>query len=286
MLEYCMDIDQTSTFNPFVTMSELQKNLPFCPISVGHYLAKEKYFTKRDKLQNYLLIVTTGGLGEIKTTGERYLLEKGSAVVIDCNEYHEYNTKKGHDWEFYWVHFQPLNFQSYHERLIKNLTCVTLRNPVAVEGFMRDLHALSFTPNPLNYLQQSNLLSNVLTEMVCSLEEGNETKKTRMDVEKLQSFIRQNFKKELHLDDFIKEINLSKHHLIRLFEKETGITPYRFLHLCRIQRAQILLKSTEKSVTEIAYEVGYNDVTVFIRRFKSFTSFTPLAYRNKPVQIF
>jgi len=90
----------------------------------------------------------------------------------------------------------------------------------------------------------------------------------------------------LHLDDFIKEINLSKHHLIRLFEKETGITPYRFLHLCRIQRAQILLKSTEKSVTQIAYEVGYNDVTVFIRRFKSFTSFTPLAYRNKPVQIF
>ena len=279
MLEVFIDIDAKSS-STSLEVQTFQRSLPFFAHSCGVFYAKEKYFTKRDQFPSYLLIVTTEGCGELRYKDEYCLLKPGSAVVIDCNEYHEYNTKSDEIWNFYWTHFDGLSMDGYCDLLFKKLTPVPLRNPALAQELMRDLYALSFAPNTLNYLQQSNIFSNILTEMVCSLPMEQTVKRPRKDIETLMSYIQTNFHQDLHIDDFMQVINLSRHHLVRLFEKELGITPYRFLHLCRVKHAQILLKTTAMAVQEIAYEVGYSSATVFIRHFKSFTSLTPQTYRD------
>lgn len=106
-------------------------------------------------------------------------------------------------------------------------------------------------------------------------------KAEREDIARLASFIRENFVEELHIEDFVKETHLSKHHLIRLFEKQTGVTPYRYLNLCRVRHAGKLLRHTDIPVAAIAYGVGYNSATVLIRHFRAVCGMTPGEYRRR-----
>ena len=133
----------------------------------------------------------------------------------------------------------------------------------------------------------SNLISDILTEMVCSLAENGkeDTALNRPDILNLAEYIRTNYRENLHIEDFCKYSNLSRHYLIRVFERQMGMPPYRYLHMCRIKQAQILLRTTYWSVAEIAEQVGYESDTVFIRHFRSLSGMTPGTYRKESIRM-
>jgi len=69
-------------------------------------------------------------------------------------------------------------------------------------------------------------------------------------------------------------------YLGRLFKKETGQTFKEYINKKRIQIAQNMLLNTNYTVTEIAVQTGYNNVTYFNRIFKKIKGVTPTAYRK------
>lgn len=77
-----------------------------------------------------------------------------------------------------------------------------------------------------------------------------------------------------------EEAGMSLHHFIRNFHELYGITPHQFLSRRRIEEAQKLLEREELSVTEVALEVGYKDLSAFGREFKSVVGQSPRAYRK------
>ena len=88
----------------------------------------------------------------------------------------------------------------------------------------------------------------------------------------------------MHIDDFMRFTSLSRHYLIHVFERQMGMPPYRYLHMCRVNQAQVLLKTTDLPVAEIAERVGYNSAAVFIRHFRSFMGVTPGVYRSESIR--
>ena len=83
-----------------------------------------------------------------------------------------------------------------------------------------------------------------------------------------------------NIDDIIKPTGYSHSQYLRKFKETTGIPLIQYLMNLRINRAKDLLLSTQKSVLEISYEVGYDSVNYFIRMFKAHTGgITPLQYR-------
>lgn len=261
---------------------ELRQALPYHIHGCGRFYTADKYYTKRDGLRNYLLLYTTDGCGQMHYQGKTCLLKPGSAVVIDCSAYQEYNTLPGSIWNFYYLHFNALSMEGFRGLLLDQLTPIPLRSPQEGERMMRKLYQLSFLATTASYIQQSNLISNLLTEMVCSLEDQTSSHlPNRKDIADLAEYIRTHFQQELHIDDFMELTNLSRHYLIHTFEKQIGMSPYRYLHLCRVKHAQILLKTTDMTVTQIAENVGYHSAAIFIRRFKAFLGTTPTAYRGQ-----
>lgn len=73
---------------------------------------------------------------------------------------------------------------------------------------------------------------------------------------------------------------LSPNHFIRRFRATFGETPHQYLYRRRIERAATLLRSTERPVTEIAREVGYESLGTFTRTFRRLTGHTPSAHRG------
>ncbi|MCM1147015.1 MAG: AraC family transcriptional regulator [Bacteroidales bacterium] len=73
---------------------------------------------------------------------------------------------------------------------------------------------------------------------------------------------------------------LTESYLVRTFRKGMGVTPLQYVIKKKIQYAQALLLSTDKSIQEISRDTGFADVSYFIRLFKKNLGFTPQEYRN------
>jgi len=95
------------------------------------------------------------------------------------------------------------------------------------------------------------------------------------------------FKLNLHVEDGIPSIqyfsdqaNLSQHYFSDLLKKETGRSAKDHINDFVIERAKTLLLNTNQSVSEIAYQLGFNYPHYFARLFKSKTGSTPVDYRS------
>lgn len=85
---------------------------------------------------------------------------------------------------------------------------------------------------------------------------------------------------ELSLAEFAQSVNLSVWRLCHIFKSDVGMPPMRYLRLLRMERAKDLLESSFLSVKEIAYRVGLNDESHFVRDFKSTYGSSPALYRS------
>lgn len=92
--------------------------------------------------------------------------------------------------------------------------------------------------------------------------------------------MREDVRGELCLSEFAQSVNLSVWRLCHIFKSDVGMPPMRYLRLLRMERAKDLLESSFLSVKEIAYRVGLNDESHFVRDFKSTYGSSPALYRS------
>jgi len=73
---------------------------------------------------------------------------------------------------------------------------------------------------------------------------------------------------------------VSEAHFIRTFRATFGETPHRYLQRRRVERAMFLLRETDRSVTDICLDVGFNSLGTFGRTFRAIVGASPTAYRR------
>lgn len=91
--------------------------------------------------------------------------------------------------------------------------------------------------------------------------------------------MRDDVRGEVSLAEFAQSVNLSVWRLCHIFKSDVGMPPIKYLRLLRMERAKGLLESSFLSVKEIAYQVGLNDESHFVRDFKSTYGYSPAIYR-------
>lgn len=105
----------------------------------------------------------------------------------------------------------------------------------------------------------------------------------QLDVERLRracDFITENAHEELSRDTVADVVHMSASGFSRFFKSHTGMTFQEFVSDVRISRACELLASTSQSITQVAFECGFIDMTTFNRTFKKFRDTTPTNYRE------
>ena len=74
---------------------------------------------------------------------------------------------------------------------------------------------------------------------------------------------------------------MSPYHFLRSFRHVVGMTPYQFVLRIRLHRAAVLLRRTDKRVSAIAYDAGFNDLSTFNHRFRRVMGDNPGIYRTR-----
>ncbi|MEZ0537579.1 AraC family transcriptional regulator [Caldicellulosiruptoraceae bacterium PP1] len=121
----------------------------------------------------------------------------------------------------------------------------------------------------IRYYRKNNINANI------ELHKENYEK-----IKKALDHMQNNYNHPIHVEQLSKICNLSKSHFCYIFKTTMGLTPLDYLTKLRIQKALELLGNSNLSVTEIAYEVGFNSVTSFNISFKKWTGITPTECRK------
>src|SRR5712671_3799767 len=83
----------------------------------------------------------------------------------------------------------------------------------------------------------------------------------------------------IDLERVAAEFDLSPFHFLRLFSSVTGVTPHQYLVRSRLRRAAQLLTDAERSITDIALDVGFGDLSNFVRTFHRAAGVSPRGFR-------
>jgi AraC-like DNA-binding protein len=89
-----------------------------------------------------------------------------------------------------------------------------------------------------------------------------------------------NSHRQIELEDAARQAEVSPFHFLRLFSGVLGVTPHQYLLRSRLRRAARLLADDDKAVTEIAYDVGFGDLSNFVRTFHRAAGVSPLKFRQ------
>jgi len=153
--------------------------------------------------------------------------------------------------------------------------------------------------NPAIYDNSSSLIQNIVKNkqrMLCDRVESRgiiyqliarflKEARTKVEVNdsrvlKSLAYIRKNINQPLNVEMLAEIACVSKDHFIRLFKKETGVTPIQYITQKKIEKAQLLLITEDLSVKEISFMLAYEDHSYFNKLFRKHTGVTPQEYRK------
>ncbi len=97
----------------------------------------------------------------------------------------------------------------------------------------------------------------------------------------MMQYIHQKSAYNISLSDIADQAKVSKSTALNLFQRYLGISPVTYLVNYRLQEAAKLLASTEKKVTVISKDTGFDSVDYFCKAFKKYYKLTPTEYRKK-----
>ncbi|MBV9457064.1 MAG: helix-turn-helix transcriptional regulator [Bradyrhizobium sp.] len=86
--------------------------------------------------------------------------------------------------------------------------------------------------------------------------------------------------RDIELEDVARQAGVSPFHFLRSFSSVLGVTPHQYLVRSRLRRAARHLAEDDKPVTDVAYDVGFNDLSNFVRTFHRAAGVSPLKFRQ------
>ncbi len=100
-----------------------------------------------------------------------------------------------------------------------------------------------------------------------------------MKLARASAFIEKNYNRNISIGEISKVSGYSERQLTRLFRETFSETPVMYITRLRMQKAEELLRNTSESISEIAWQCGYEDQNYFTRIFKKHTGLPPTAWR-------
>ncbi|MDD2957310.1 MAG: AraC family transcriptional regulator [Lachnospiraceae bacterium] len=251
----------------------------FCALYGGHYQCDSTYRLARSNFNNFLLFHVLDGSGYLEAEQKKYTFRQGDTVFIDCDKPHVYGTSSSLD--FLWIHFNGATSRQYFELAqARENPIFHIKEQMQISSCLQKVLDCMKNGAAEHEALTSRYLVQILTYVLTSRSDQKGTSAKASTVEEIQTYINQNLKQPLTIEDMSSRASLSPYHFIRVFKQETGYTPHEYILNARIHAARLYLKSPNMSVKEIGYLCGFSSESSFCTTFKNLTGTTPSAYRE------
>ncbi|MCX0398248.1 AraC family transcriptional regulator [Clostridium perfringens] len=239
-------------------------------------------------LKNAVIHYVTKGYGTFKFNGKVYNLKQGDIFILLKGMQVEYVASIDDPWEYYWIGFSGSNANEYLNRTSITNSCVAnCEENSKIPQIILNMCEISKTYNP-SRSDDILLLKELYSLLYALIEEfpkpfEYKDKELHTYIQDSLNFINSNYMHSITVQEIADYVNLSRSYLYKMFIKNLGISPQRYLINLRMYKATLLLKGTKLPVGEVASSVGYSDSLLFSKTFSKHFSMSPLNYRNNQV---
>lgn len=222
-----------------------------------------------------------------------YKLNRGDLVIVPAGEIHKSTYPETGYSERFVVSFRENNLgwinEILGEEMVKqslNMGVISIpdRRREYVESLM---YKMLFESDGQDILSpafiKTGLIELLLFIIRCQRYEENVVKEIDVDnqlMQEIATYIYDNYDKKISLDDMSRKFHISRSYLSKKFKIITGFGFKEYLINVRIKNACTLLLETNKSITDIAFECGFNDSNYFGDAFRHVKGVSPNKYRK------
>ena len=233
------------------------------------------------------------GEGIYYLENEKYNVRAGDLYLIRPNEQHCIPTIHSPELVSFNIHIEPYfiwnvcsdYIESYYLHLLFNAELGIQHYYGDKSDRMERLRRLSADPEANRFQIRRELLELLVVllkenELPTDAGEKRYISTKADDIQNAICYINDHLTEPLKLNDLAHAANMSRSHLSAHFKLMTGVSPYEYLIIQRIELAVRLLRDTSLSVTEIARKSGFTNLANFNKAFKRITGMTPREYRQ------
>lgn len=284
-LDYVLDLDDASVCSIASPTAEAKNTLLFMHES-GDFIARRGYYTIRDGQGSFLIKLTLGGRGLLRYGSQEYHLQPDDLFFIDCRNWQYYGTDPDHGaWRVLWVYFNGVTAEAYYKLFLhytggKNV--LTLPPGSVVHDLMQTL-LHTYSSDGMDHLETdircSGLLTRLLTECIAHAA-SHQAVTLPPIVQSIRAYLAEHYRQRITLEELSARFFLSPSYLQKLFKRYTNQSPTDYLMALRIAKSKELIRTTQMSFSEIAFSVGIESYSYFIRLFKKQEGMTPKEYKT------
>jgi AraC-like DNA-binding protein len=251
------------------------------PEAIGYFPnAKHHNRSRKNGINEYILLYCLAGEGWIKINGKTIQLTPNTGYIIPENTGHKYGSSLKDAWSIYWVHFSGDYASTFYKRfstsfessvkIVFDESRISLLNEIIklLESDFTD-EKVELTHFKLIALLSSLCYSNALNSTVAD------------EISHSIDYMKTHLNQTLTISILANLACYSVSRFSELFKQKTGYSPIQFFIRLKIQKSCEYLYFTNLNIKEIGNEVGFDDPYYFSRMFKKEIGTSPSDYRKK-----
>ncbi len=243
------------------------------------------YFTwgKGRVIQEYQLLYITEGEGVFENQSGKFQVRAGSIIIIRPFERHRYRPKQERGWYEYYVGFNGRIAESLlsQNKFFADSPVVHIGIHEDIVLLYQELLDLVEGEGPGYHQIGAGIVMKLLGTVIAF------TKRRVFHDEPIVRYISEikanmlaHVSDNIDLQAMAMEYGVGYDQLRKQFKQYTGVSPHQYFLEMKIMRARELIVSTDKTIQEISYELGFDSIYYFSRLFKKKTGVSPTTLRN------
>ena len=285
-LSFNLDLDPGSVWLTVTAAQAARASIAYVQ-ELGDFRCGPDYYTSRENLPSYLIKLCISGEGTLEYEGQSYAIRAGQLFWIDCTKPQYYRTAPGQaHWRVLWVHFTGAPCEAYYRLFLAQNDGRNVIRPgsdMAIRSTLDTLLKLYREGGNtlLDDVQASAMLTQLMTHCIHGAGAHSGANRLPGYVIDARSYINLHYAERITLDDLSRAISINKFYLQKLFKRCIGLSPNEYLIYTRLTKAKQMLRTTSSPISQIALDVGINNIGHFITLFKRYEGITPSAYRQR-----
>ncbi len=280
-------VDHISSKTIDVLVSDINPTyaaLPFVVTSMGLYTEGPNFRGWNEGYLNYSLHFTLSGSGLVKCSGKEYVIKPGG-VFFKNNRERKFFCTHGDHWKFCYINCIGTSTMIFDKLLNANDQLHIIQTNDINDLFRSfvELNILIKRKDIMSVIESSNIINQMLTNLLSiSLSQQPDTKLLRCPdwILEARKYIDENYAEKVNVREIARMYHVSEEYFIRSFKKYFGKTPKTYIIIKRLDEGKNLLLTSNDSINEIAYKVGFPSHSLFTQFFKKMYGCTPSDFRN------
>ena len=262
----------------FFAPSEAFCRLNYALLVCGELFCTEEYHIQRTGGHAPLFVIMNQGCLALDYENKHHQANADDVLLIDGSKPHAYYALGS--CSFFFMHFQGSSSLELTNTLIREngSPVFKTRSHSALRQLFRPLLQRLHARQHMTAIETAPFVYTVL----CTLQNHPCFSSPALSPAIIRSldYIQEHVYETMTLQELARQANLSLYYFSHLFKNEIGTSPLEYVSLAKISLSRTLLKTTDKSISEIAALLDYSSASSFINAFSLRQGITPAKYRH------